>query len=127
MTINTVMSSQSHPLYSKSNAMKIAETRDTVFTISDSVAIEQRNSSSVYEELSNKYNVRNATFGEMTEIAKELYQSGEISFGELAVLTFDRDRATNYLMHAAGRSVSPDFSMYHHQLPVKVKGIGLLR
>jgi len=112
MTINAVAAYQTTTIYAKSTAVKTATTGEQVFNVPETVATTLKNSSTVYEELSGKYDVRNATFGEVTEIADALYKAGEIMLGEVAALTFDYDRATNNLKQHAGMRVSADFSMY---------------
>ena len=75
--------------------------------------------SNVYEELTKKYNVRNATFDEIVQIANALYEAGEISGKEVSMMTFDSERAKRDLIHNAGHilrangmQISPDFSLY---------------
>lgn len=75
--------------------------------------------SNVYEELTKKYNVRNATFDEIVQIANALYEAGEISGKEVSMMTFDSERAKRDLIHHAGHiirangmQISPDFSLY---------------
>ncbi|MEK3934438.1 hypothetical protein MKY41_03890 [Sporosarcina sp. FSL W7-1349] len=85
------------------------------FTIPETKTTEQADTTDVSKDLSGKYDIRNATFSEMTEIAKALHKAEEISFRTLATLTFDYDRATNNIKRAAqaaGMKVSADFSMY---------------
>ncbi len=65
--------------------------------------------------MSTEYNVRNASFNEISTVSKKLYQSGDISLAEHAILTFDYERATNDMIRIANGSsiyVSPNFSMY---------------
>ncbi|SOC06558.1 hypothetical protein SAMN05880501_104309 [Ureibacillus xyleni] len=76
-------------------------------------------SSDIYGELSKNYNVRNATFDEIVQIANALYEAGEISGKEVALMTFDFDRAKRDLIHNAGHiirengiQISSDFSLY---------------
>lgn len=112
MTINAVAPYQTTTVYERSTAVKTATTGEQVFNVPETVATTPKNSSTVYEELSGKYDVRNATFGEVTEIADALYKAGEITLGEVAALTFDYDRATNNLKQHARMPVLADFSMY---------------
>lgn len=65
----------------------------------------------IYSDLAAKYDVRNATFDELKEIAQELYGAGAITGKDVATLTFDYNRATKYIQQAAG-FVFPNFSMY---------------
>ncbi len=68
-----------------------------------------QNPPAVYEELSTNYDVRNATFEEIVEISNVLYNSGEITLKEHAVITFDFERATNNLKQNAPGTISSDF------------------
>ncbi|MEK5231736.1 hypothetical protein MHB42_08140 [Lysinibacillus sp. FSL K6-0232] len=66
----------------------------------------------VWEELSQTYNIRNATFNEVKEVAARLYKAGEITLKEVVTLTFDYERATNYIKQHAPIHVSANFNMY---------------
>ncbi|MEK5231749.1 hypothetical protein MHB42_08205 [Lysinibacillus sp. FSL K6-0232] len=66
----------------------------------------------VWEELSQTYNIRNATFNEIKEIASTLHKAGAISGRDVAILTFDYDRAANDIGRYAPISVSTNFSLY---------------
>ncbi|OMP67239.1 hypothetical protein [Domibacillus epiphyticus] len=66
----------------------------------------------LYHSLATKYDVRNATFEEITDVANSLYKAGEISLREVAVLTFDYERAAQSIRKNANGSVSSNFSMY---------------
>lgn len=69
-----------------------------------------KNSSNIWEELAQKYDVTHTTFDNLKEMSTLLYESGEISLKEHAVLTFDFDRATESIqMEAAG--VPTQFTM----------------
>ncbi|MGG0645037.1 hypothetical protein ABE021_14025 [Sporosarcina gallistercoris] len=72
----------------------------------------QKDSPTIYNQISDKYDVRNATFGEIIEISIALYEAGEISLKEHAVLTFDFEKATNNLKRIAPGHISPDFNMH---------------
>lgn len=75
------------------------------------VTTPEKKPSTIYKEISSKYDVRNATFEEIVELSKALYEVGEISLAEHATLTFDYDRATDNLKrHAPG--VPSNFNMY---------------
>lgn len=67
---------------------------------------------SIYSDIANKYDIRNATFEEVKEIAQELYGAGAITGLDLAILTFDYDRATRDIKQAANGLTSPNFTMY---------------
>ena len=97
MTINAVTPYQTTPLYAKSTAVKTAATGGRVFNVPEAVATTQKDSSTVYKDLSRKYDVRNATFEEIVEISNVLYEAGEITLTEHTLITFDYERATNYL------------------------------
>lgn len=112
MNINTIGSYQSTNLYPKSSTVKTESSGEHLFSIPETVATKQKDSSTLYEELSSKYDVRNATFGELTNISQALYAAGEISLIEHATLTFDYERSTNTLKQHAPTSVSSNFSMY---------------
>lgn len=112
MNISTVAPYQTTTLYAKNTAMKTATTGERVFNVPETVATTQKDSSTVFEELSGKYDVRNATFGEVVEISNALYEAGEISLKEHAVLTFDYDRATNNLKRHSPGYISANFDMY---------------
>lgn len=78
--------------------------------------------------MSTEYNVRNASFNEISTVSKKLYQSGDISLAEHAILTFDYERATNDMIRIANGSsiyVSPNFSMYATEVKEMEKEIGL--
>ena len=67
---------------------------------------------SFYSDLANKYDVRNMNFEELKEITQELYGAGAITLKEVAVLTFDYERATQSIKQAANGKVASDFTMY---------------
>ena len=66
----------------------------------------------IYSELANDYDIRNATFDEVKEIAHKLYEAGAIKVKDLMTLTFDYGRATQDIKAAANGLASPNFSMY---------------
>lgn len=74
--------------------------------------LKQEDLSNVYEELSSKYNVQEATFEEIKEISKTLHEAGAISTKNHLILTFDQERATDYLKANAPMSISTKFDMY---------------
>ncbi|WP_431026987.1 hypothetical protein [Lysinibacillus sp. LZ02] len=74
--------------------------------------IENESNEDIYEELSSKYDVRNATFEQIVDISHALYEAGELSLGEVAILTFDYGRATQSIKEVAKGSASPSFDMY---------------
>ena len=66
----------------------------------------------IYSDLATKYDVRNATFEEFSEIANALYGAGEITFLQSSLMRFDYDRATRELKSELGNKAAPDFSLY---------------
>jgi hypothetical protein len=117
MNINSVSPYQSVSYTKNINTKTDSNTANT-FSISQSTEnvqeakIQQANSANIWEELSSKYDVKKATFEEITEISQALYKAGEISLKEYAVLTFDFERATNYLKQNAPIPVPINFDMY---------------
>lgn len=53
------------------------------------VELRPDNPRETWGEIARKYDIRNASFSELCDIASELYGSAEISLFEVAVLTFD--------------------------------------
>ncbi|AZT90457.1 hypothetical protein ELD05_07235 [Caldicellulosiruptor changbaiensis] len=47
------------------------------------------NSSDIWNELSSKYNIRNASFSDIKNISYQLYKAGQISLLNHGILTFD--------------------------------------
>ena len=70
----------------------------------------------IWEELAQTYNMRNATFDEVKEVAAKLYKAGEITFKEVVTLTFDYEKATNYIKQHAPVYVSANFTMYETEV-----------
>lgn len=66
----------------------------------------------IYDELASKYDIRNATFEEVKEIGHALYEAGAMTLKQLMMLTFDYDRATEYIKIAASGKALPNFTMY---------------
>lgn len=113
MNVNTITSHQLTSYYTKNANMKPEETDRSTFVVGETDGdAKQKDSSAIYKGLSDKYDVRNATFGEIIEISNALYDTGEISLKEHAVLTFDYDRATNNLKRHAPGYIPADFNMY---------------
>lgn len=115
MNINSTTPYQSTSLYSK-NISKKTESKEQGFSIGETVSntqdLKRNDSSNIWEELSSKYDVRKATFEEVKEISKALYEAGEISTQEHLFLTFDYGKATNDLKKNAPISISANFDMY---------------
>jgi hypothetical protein len=110
MSINAVAPYQTTTLYAKITDVKTAAIGEQVFNVPK--ATTPKNSSTVYKELSGKYDVRNATFEEIVEISNGLYEAGEITFKEHIVLIFDYGRATNNIKRYAQGYIAADFDMY---------------
>lgn len=116
MNIGSITSQQPASFYPK----KTIETVESkpAFSINKTVENNQKSRSiqtdsfAFYEEISNKYDVRNATFEEIVEMSNELYEAGEISLKDHAVLTFDFGRATNHLKQNAPGYIPNSFDMY---------------
>jgi len=68
-------------------------------------------SNAILEELSSEYDIRKATFDELTEISRKLYETGEITFREHAILVFDYGRAAENLKRDCP-NVPKDYTMY---------------
>lgn len=118
MNLNSISPQQSNFWYSKTTDMKTSEVTNQLFSIIKTVGnkessnLPQTNSVNIWDDLSKTHNVRNATFDEIKTISKALYDAGEISLKEVAVLTFDFERATNYLKQNSPVSIPDSFNMY---------------
>lgn len=117
MSVNSV-TSQSNSL-SLINSYRVAEVKsDSVFSTNGvidetpNLKLTQSQREAVWKEISNKYDVRKATFEEVTEISRKLYEAGEITGLEHAIITFDFERATNSLKQYAPGYVPNSFTMY---------------
>ena len=101
MNINSITPYQSTSLYSKNISKKTESEQEFSIgeTVSNTQDLKQNNSSNIWEELSSKYDVRKATFEEVKEISKALYEAGEISAHEHMFLTFDYGRANSDLKY----------------------------
>lgn len=89
--------------------------QQTAFSIQEEKDVTPTSNENVWDELSQMYDVRNATFDEIKEIANTLYKEGAISLKEVVLLTFDYGRATDYMKQAARQTslpVATNFSMY---------------
>lgn len=67
------------------------------------------NSSSIWEELSQEYDIHNATFDELCTISRKLYDNKQISLGEYGLLTFDYDKLYSKLTHQAAQYSKKDW------------------
>ena len=119
MNINSVVSYQPVPLYSKNNTVQ-SERTNTFSSIIEKAEVNGQHSNSItkdpsklYEELSSNYDVRNATFEDIVKISDALYEAGEISGFEHMILTFDYGHATNDAKaNSPGFNVPADYDMY---------------
>ncbi|MFJ7730276.1 hypothetical protein ACIQXF_00140 [Lysinibacillus sp. NPDC097231] len=114
MNVNSITSYQLTSYYTKNTNVKNVKSEEvegSLFLVGETDT-KQKDSSAVYKELSDKYDVRNATFGEIVEISNALYKAGEISLTEHAVLTFDYEKSTNILKRHAPGYIPVDFDMY---------------
>lgn len=113
--VSVISSSQSNSFYTASPRVE-KQSQQTPFSIQEEKDVTTKvTNENVWEEVSQKYDVRNATFEEMAEMAFTLHQAGAISVKEVALLTFDLDRATDSIKKAARQlsmPVAPNFSMY---------------
>lgn len=113
MNVNSIVSHQLTSYYTKNTNVKSDEVEGSVFLVEETEGnAKQKDSSDIYKGFSNKYDVRNATFGDIVEISNALYDAGEISLKEHAALTFDYDRATNNLKRHAQGYIPVDFDMH---------------
>lgn len=51
------------------------------------------NSEDIWQKLAKKYNIRNATFDELCDMSKKLYEAGQISLFHHAILTFNPSKS----------------------------------
>lgn len=85
------------------NAYPITQSRvqsksdSAVFTVNNSDTASKDASKDIWTELGSKYDIRHATFDELCEIANQLYSAGQITLGDLAIMTFDWKRAADDL------------------------------
>lgn len=117
MSVNSI-TSQSNSL-SSINSYRVAKSNsDSVFSINNAVEetsnlkLSQSQSNAVLGGISNEYDIRKATFDELTEISRKLYEAGELTGLEHAIITFDFERATNSLKQYAPGYVPNSFTMY---------------
>lgn len=96
MNVNHISLSYSAS-HAKNNRTNVDTNQNNDFKFQNILAVEKDinsyGTSDIWEELADNYNVRNASFEEICEISYKLYHAGEISLGELAILTFDWNKA----------------------------------
>lgn len=101
----------------KTNKAKIAPNEGNSSYIQNCIGVEQdlnqkqKNSSEIWREISGDYDVRNATFDEISEISRKLYEAGEISLKDLSTLTFDRKKLAEYIRQNVQTPVKSDFNL----------------
>ena len=88
-----------------------------VFTVNNSGTASKDASKDIWAELGSKHDVRHATFDELCKIAHKLYSAGQISFGNMAIMTFDWKRAADDL-----RKDHPDVVADLNLVPADSKG-----
>ncbi|ANC78546.1 hypothetical protein ABE65_017770 [Fictibacillus phosphorivorans] len=118
----SVTSTQPNLWYSKEASRTISNQVTVIDNLSNKSEEIQATSSlkskstNIWEDLSSKYDIRNATFEEIKEISSALYQAGEVSIKDISLLTFDFDKATNNIKRldrqGVMNGVSPDFNLY---------------
>lgn len=69
------------------------ENRGTSIPSIDSVEKIKDNSTGIWSELKDKYDIRNATFDELSNISSQLYKAGEISLLDHAIITFNPSKS----------------------------------
>jgi len=62
---------------------------------SDSAKAAQREPESIWRKMVSQYNVRSITIEETARLSQELYNAGEISLGDHAILSLDPSRIPN--------------------------------
>ena len=88
-----------------------------IFTVNNSGTASKDAFKDIWAELGSKYDIRHATFDELCEIAHKLYSAGQISFGDMAIMTFDWKRAADDL-----RKGHPDVVADLNLVPADSKG-----
>ncbi|KJS16441.1 MAG: hypothetical protein VR69_08705 [Peptococcaceae bacterium BRH_c4b] len=84
--------------YVKTSTTSTKSTEKNLFNLSvtqkkTDVEYKPDQTSDIWGELAREYDIRNATFDELCEMSLKLYEAGQISGGEHAILTFDYDKA----------------------------------
>ncbi len=94
MKVNTSYQPNTYP---KTQNRAQSKSDSAVFAVDNSGNESKDASKDIWTELGNKYDIHNATFDELCEIATTLYKKGAISGGECAIMTFDWKRAADDL------------------------------
>lgn len=103
---------QSTQAFSKKINSATEEDFSKVFTSSTDKLETNEVDESIYDDIANKYNVRNMTFEELKEVAQELYDAGAITGKEVVTMTFDYNRATQDIKQATNGITAPNFTMH---------------
>ncbi|MGS0765211.1 hypothetical protein [Syntrophomonas curvata] len=88
-----------------------------VFTVDNPGTGSKEVSEDIWAELGSRYDIRHATFDELCEVADKLYSAGQISLGDLAIMTFDWKRAADDL-----RKDHPDVVADLNIIPADTEG-----
>ena len=94
----------------KPNTKKVNANNQEKFSINnEKIEIKNgnKNSTDIWVELANKYNIKNATFEELSNISKELYKAGEISLFEHGLMTL-RDPSKSSLFKFTNNLTAAD-------------------
>lgn len=86
--MNVSRISNSANYYFKPDTKKSVDNNDN-FEVKNISQLKTENTNDIWKKLKEKYDVTDATFGEICEISKELYKAKEISLLELGHLTLD--------------------------------------
>ena len=80
-------------LYTKPSVTSTNVVPDFFIPETDSITQNSNHSNAIWSELKDQYDIRNATFEELSDISSRLYQSGEISLLDHAIMTFDPSKS----------------------------------
>lgn len=72
--------------------------------------LDSQNKQTIWQDLGQRYNVRNATFPELCAISLELYSTGNISLIDHAMMTFNFEKAALDLRQTQPQALS-DFNL----------------
>lgn len=110
--INSINSASTHSWYA-TNTHVGKTNKESLFSVCETKELNesQPTFSNIWEELSETYDVRNATFNDIKNVAQTLYKAGEISGRDMATLTFDYEKAINDIQIYSRTSVSADFNI----------------
>lgn len=95
MNINTQYSTPT-TTYSAINMKLIKQHNVNYSTSTESITVAEQSASKnteIWGELAKEYDIRNASFNELSDISTRLYKAGEISLFGHAMLTFDPSKS----------------------------------